>query len=109
LERSDVVAAVSVEKAIRERPGAKQKERETPEQPAVGIEKSTDAAFQKLPCRSWLAVRRVLSAHAAEAVAHSREAGRAPHPRWGEASGRGQRLANDGGCIGPFREGQVKE
>ena len=94
LERPDVVAAVPVEKPIRQRPGAKQKEIETPEQPAIGVEEPGNASFQKSPRRSWLAVRRELATHAAEAPVHGRLAGRAPLPIGREAPRFVERSAN---------------
>ena len=94
LERPDVVAAVSIEKPIRQRPGAKQKEIETPEQPAISVEDPGNASFQKSPRRSWLAVQRVLATHAAEAPVHGRLAGRTPLPTGREAPRFVERSAN---------------
>ena len=97
LEGPDVVAAVSVEKPIRQRPRAKQKQIETPEQPAIGVEEPGNASFQKSPRRSWLAVERLLATGAAEAPAYGRLAGRAPLPIGREAARLVERPANSRG------------
>jgi hypothetical protein len=94
LERPDVVAAVSVEKPIRQRPGTKQKQIETPEQPAIGVEEPGNASFQKSPRRTWLAVERLLATGAAEAPAYGRLAGRTPLPIGREAPRFVERPAN---------------